>query len=174
MIHDDVILKAENITKRFPGVVALNNAKFELRKGDVHALCGEKGAGKSTFLKIITGLYRNDEGKIYIDNQKVEINSITDARKYGIYVVPQEVQIAPDPSIAENIFIGNYPTKKMGLIDWKAMYSRANELKKILEINEASFNVRLKVENLSMGYKQIIEIMRSMISERIRIPAFDE
>ncbi len=174
MTNDTVILRAKNITKRFPGVIALNKVKFELKQGDVHALCGENGAGKSTLLKIITGLFQKDEGEIHINDKKVEINNIADAREHGIYVVPQEMQMDSDLTVAENVFIGNYPTTKLGLIDWKTMYARANELKKRLGISDKELNVKSKVGNLSMGHKQIIEIMRSMISDKVRILAFDE
>lgn len=170
----EVILRAKNISKTFPGVKALDNVHLELRAGEVHALCGENGAGKSTLLKVITGIYAKDEGTIEIDGKEVEIRTIPDARKNGIHVVSQEVQSAPFLSVAENIFIGRYPKNKIGIVDWKTMYSQAEELQKKLGGNAASVDVHMPVRSLSLGYKQLIEIMRGMIDDNIRIIAFDE
>lgn len=169
-----VILKARNISKSFPGVKALDKVSIDLKVGEVHALCGENGAGKSTLLKVLTGIFTKDKGDIYIDDEKVEIKNINDARKYGVHVVPQEMAMAPHLTIAENIFTGRYLKNKVGIIDWKKMYSAAEELQKKLGSTGAMLNVHTKVGSLSMGHKQMIEIMRAMIDDNIRIIAFDE
>ncbi len=170
----EIILKARDITKTFPGVKALDKVMIDVREGEVHAICGENGAGKSTLLKIITGIYKRDEGEIYIDDKIADIQQISDARKYGIYVVPQEMQMNPELTVAENIFIGRYPVTKAGLIDWKYMYTKAKELQKQLGETALSINIKSKVKTLSMGHWQLIEIMRALIDNNIRVLAFDE
>ena len=170
----EIILKARDITKVFPGVKALNKVKLDLRQGEVHAICGENGAGKSTLLKIITGIYKKDEGDIFIDEKLVEISSIPDARKYGIYVVPQEMQMDPELTLAENVFIGRYPLNKFGLVDWPYMFKRTRELQMKLGDTALSVDVKTRVKTLSMGHWQLIEIMRALVDDNIRILAFDE
>lgn len=170
----EVILRAKNISKSFPGVKALDGVSLELKAGEVHALCGENGAGKSTLLKVLTGIYSMDEGEIYIDDKKVEIKNINDARKNGVHVVPQEMAMAQHLSVAENIFLGRYPTNKAGGIQWKKMYEKAQELQKKLGSTGVSLDVHTPVGRLSMGHKQLIEIMRAMIDDNLRIIAFDE
>lgn len=171
---NDVILRAENVTKSFYGNKVLDNAQIELRAGRVHALCGENGAGKSTLLKIITGLYSKDAGDIYIDGQPVTINNVKDAQNYGIYVVPQEVQVQPNLTVAENIFLGKLPKKATGLIDWPETYRQAEAVKARLGEAGAKLNVRAKTGGMSMGNWQLIEIMRALISDNLRVIAFDE
>lgn len=170
----EIVLRAEHIQKEFPGVKALDDVQLELRAGEVHALCGENGAGKSTLLKVITGIYAKDGGEIYLDGNKVEINTVADARKYGIHVVSQEMMMAPSLTVAENIYMGRYPKTKTGRIDWKKMYAGAKALQKKLGANAEGIDVKQTVESLSMGHKQMIEIMRSMIDDNTRIIAFDE
>ena len=173
-MSEEIILRAENISKSFPGVRALDGVCLELRAGEVHGLCGENGAGKSTLLKVLTGIYAKDSGEIYIGGQKVEIRNISDARKNGVHVVPQEMLMAKYLTVAENIFIGRYPRNRAGVIDWKKMFSWARELQAKLGGNAVTIDVHETVEKLSMGHKQLIEIMRSMIDDNIRIIAFDE
>ncbi len=169
-----VILKARNISKSFPGVKALDDVSIDLKVGEVHALCGENGAGKSTLLKVLTGIFAKDEGDIFIDDEKVEIKNISDARKYGVHVVPQEMAMASHLTVAENIFIGRYPRNKVGIVEWKKMYEDAEKLQEKLGNTGAMLDVHTKVGSLSMGHKQMIEIMRAMIDDNIRIIAFDE
>ena len=171
---NEVILRAKNISIAFSGIKALNNVNIDIKQGIVHALCGENGAGKSTLLKILTGIYQEDTGEIYLDNKLVKISSIRDARKLGIHVVPQEMQIEPDLTVAENLFIGRYPVNKFGIIDWKRLYKWARELQEKLGGNTTSLNLKAKVRTLRMGQRQLIEIMRGLIDDNIRIIAFDE
>jgi ribose transport system ATP-binding protein len=171
---NEVILKARNISIAFPGVQALDNVSVNIKKGIVHALCGENGAGKSTLLKILTGIYEKDSGEIYLDNEPVKISSIRDARELGVHVVPQEMQMEPDLTVAENIFIGQYPLNRFGIIDWKRLYEWAHELQKKLGSNALSLNLKTKVRTIRMGQRQLIEIMRGMIDDNVRVIAFDE
>ena len=171
---NDVILRAEGITKSFFGVKVLDNAQIELRTGRVHALCGENGAGKSTLLKIITGLYSKDSGEIYMDGKQTNITNVKEAQSHGIYVVPQEVQVQPNLTVAENIFLGKLPKTKLGLVDWKETYRRAEEVKARLGEAGAKLNVRAKTGGMSMGNWQLIEIMRALIADNLRVIAFDE
>ena len=173
-MNDEIVLRAENISKSFYGNKVLDNVGITLKAGQVHALCGENGAGKSTLLKILTGLYTKDEGTIYMDGAPVTINSVDDAKKYGIHVVPQEMQMLRELSVAENIFLGELPRKKSGLIDWKTTYRRAEEVKGMLGKHGGHINVHDKVGSLGMGSWQMIEIMRAFVSENPRVIAFDE
>ena len=106
------ILDLKGITKRFPGVLALENVDFNLKKGEVHVLIGENGAGKSTLIKIISGAYRKDEGKITIDGKEMEIHNPRHAIEIGIATVYQEFNLIPYLSVAENIFLGRQPLKR--------------------------------------------------------------
>ena len=131
-MSEEIILRAENIVKSFYGNKVLDGVEISLKAGRVHALCGENGAGKSTLLKIITGLYTKDSGTIYMDGKEIDISNVETAKKYGIHVVPQEMQMLRELSVAENIFLGNPPRTRLGTVDWKTMYRRANEVKGLL------------------------------------------
>ena len=113
-----VVMKA--ISKSFPGVVALENVDFELKKGEIHALVGENGAGKSTLIKVLTGVERPDSGRINFNGDEVIIRSPQFAQEIGISTVYQEINLCQNLTVAENILIGREPMK-WGMIDWKAM-----------------------------------------------------
>ncbi|MBU1025781.1 ATP-binding cassette domain-containing protein, partial [bacterium] len=118
----EYLLRIEGITKKFPGVVALNNVSLNLLKGEVLALVGENGAGKSTLIKIISGAYQSDEGVISLNGQILEHLTPLKAIELGIAVIYQELNFLDELSIAENIFIGNMPKKgKNGRIDYKKL-----------------------------------------------------
>ena len=171
---EEYILRAEDIVKSFGTNKVLDGVEITLKAGKVHALCGENGAGKSTLLKIITGLYTKDSGRIYMEGQEIEVNNVEAARKYGIYVVPQEMQILRDLTVAENLFLGNPIRTKYGTVDWKSMYERADELKKMLGKHGEKLNVHEKAGELGMGAWQLIEIMRAFTSDNLKVIAFDE
>ena len=173
-MSENIILRAENITKSFYGNKVLDNVQISLQPGKVHALCGENGAGKSTLLKIITGLYTKDAGSIYMDGKEITVNNVDDAKKHGIHVVPQEMQMARHLTVAENIFLGNAPKNKLGLIDWKTMYRRATEVKNMLGKHGEKINIMDKAGDLGMGAWQLIEIMRAFTGKAPRVIAFDE
>ena len=106
-------LEMRGVVKQFPGVKALDHAQLKLRPGPVHALMGENGAGKSTLMKCMFGIYKMDEGEIYYEGKKVDINDPLQALDMGIAMVHQELQPVPERSVAENIYIGRYPMKKL-------------------------------------------------------------
>lgn len=170
----DVILRAEHISKSFFGNKVLDDVQISLEPGKVHALCGENGAGKSTLLKIITGLYTKDEGDIIMEGKKVDVPNVEAAKKLGIHVVPQEMQMLPYLTVAENIFLGSLPLTKGGIVDWATINKKANEVKKMLGAAGDKININDKVGDLGMGSWQLIEIMRAFISDEIKVIAFDE
>ena len=130
--NDIVVMKG--IYKSFPGVQALENVDFTLRRGEIHALVGENGAGKSTLIKILTGVEQPDTGTITVNQQTISIRSPQHAQALGISTVYQEVNLCPNLTIAENILIGREPMK-WGSIDWKAMNARARQILQGLDID---------------------------------------
>src|SRR4051794_12401709 len=110
------LLQLSGVAKRFGGVVALDGVDFELRSGEIHALLGENGAGKSTLIKILGGIHRPDSGSISCEGKRVEIQDVASADRLGIRVIHQELSLAPNLSVAENIFLGREP-RRFGLLD---------------------------------------------------------
>ncbi|MDE6961621.1 MAG: ATP-binding cassette domain-containing protein, partial [Lachnospiraceae bacterium] len=127
---DEIKMRVSGIEKSFPGVKALSNIEFSVRRGTVHALCGENGAGKSTLMKIIMGLYKADKGQIYIDGKPVEIKNPIQAREYGISMIAQELNYVPELSIEENLFMGRLPVTRYKKVDWKRVRREAEEFLK--------------------------------------------
>lgn len=121
----------EEIKKEFPGVVALNNVRFFLRAGEVHALLGENGAGKSTLIKVLTGVEHMDSGTVMMDGSAISIKSPLEAQKHGISTVYQEVNLCPHLSVAENIYVGREPLK-FGRIDLEGNYSKGERVIKAI------------------------------------------
>jgi simple sugar transport system ATP-binding protein len=160
-MKDNVVLEMKGITMTFPGVKALDNVDFKLRKGEIHALMGENGAGKSTLIKCLTGINAFESGEIHVDGieGKVVNHSTLDAQKKGISTVYQEVNLCPNLSVAENLFIGREPRTKIGTIDWKAMNKRAQQLMDSLDIN---IDVTQNLEEYSLALQQMIAIARAV------------
>ena len=150
-----------DITKTFPGVVALDHAQLTLRKGEIHALMGENGAGKSTIIKCLTGVYERDSGEVHMEGVPGNIynHSTMDAQKIGIATVYQEVNLCPNLSVAENLFIGREPKTKLGTVDWKTMNRKA---KKIMDDLEIPIDVTKTLENYSLAIQQMIAIARAV------------
>src|SRR5690625_1153810 len=125
----DFILEMRGITKTFPGVKALQDVNLKVRRGEIHAICGENGAGKSTLMKVLSGVYPHGtyEGDIVLDGKVVEFNDIKSSEERGIVIIHQELALSPFLSIAENIFLGN-EIKKAGMIDWNATNAEAAKL----------------------------------------------
>ncbi len=169
-MEDGIVLQAENVSKRFGGVQALDRVQFELRRGEVHALVGENGAGKSTLIKIICGLYPRDEGTIVYNGKNVDFRDNLQARMNGVGIVPQEIQLAPKLTVAENIFMGMYPRGRAGLVSWKELRRRAGEIAATFAMERF---LDMKVETLGTGHRQLIEILKALVFET-RIIAFDE
>ncbi|CAG0975467.1 partial Fructose import ATP-binding protein FruK, partial [Anaerolineae bacterium] len=120
MIDNQTILSMKGITKSFPGVIALEDVDFSLRKGEVHALMGENGAGKSTLIKVLTGVEHPDAGSIELEGKSIQVRSPQHSQEIGISTVYQEVNLCTNISIAENIMLGREP-HRLGSIDWKKM-----------------------------------------------------
>ncbi len=166
-------LEIKGIVKTFPGVRALDGVSLSVRKGTVHALMGENGAGKSTMMKCLFGIYKMDEGEILIDGKKVEIKSPDDAMDHGIAMVHQELQPIPARSIAENMYLGRFPMKKYGpisVIDHKTMNAEAEKWIKDLGMD---FNVKKPLGSLSIGQMQTVEIAKA-VSHNADVIIFDE
>ncbi len=165
----EYILELKGITKIFPGVKALNNVHFQLKPGEVHALMGENGAGKSTFIKVITGVHKAEEGEMFLNGQKVDFKGPRDASAAGIAAVYQHPTSYPHLTVAENIFMG-HEIMKGRMIDWRSMKGEAN---KLLQQLDADFDSSAEMGNLSVAQQQMVEIAKAM-STNARIIILDE
>ena len=165
----EYVLELKGITKIFPGVKALDGVQFQLKKGEVHALMGENGAGKSTFIKVITGVHKAEEGEMYLDGSKVDFKGPRDAQAAGIAAVYQHPTSYPDLSVTENIFMG-HEILKGGRIQWKDMNREANELLKRMN---ADFDATAEMGTLSVAQQQMVEIAKCL-STHAKIIIFDE
>ena len=163
------ILELRGITKIFPGVKALDKVQFDLGPGEIHALMGENGAGKSTFIKVIMGVHQAEEGEMFLNGQPVHFKSTRDAQKAGIAAIYQHVTAYPHLSVAENIFTGHLK-RKYGVVQWKQMYEEADTLLK--ELN-ANFDSRALMGSLSVAQQQMVEIAKAL-SLHARIIIMDE
>lgn len=167
----NMTLELRAITKTFPGVKALDHVHFQLKPGEIHALMGENGAGKSTFIKIITGVYTPDAGEMYVNGQKVEFKNPRDAQKFGIAAIYQHVTCYPDLSVTENIFMGHEKIhSKTKRILWNDMHEEAG---RILEELGASFGPKTQMGSLSVAQQQIVEIAKAL-STQAKIIIMDE
>jgi ABC-type sugar transport system ATPase subunit len=138
-MSDDIILEMRDITKTFPGVKALENVNLKVRRGDIHAICGENGAGKSTLMKVLSGVYPfgSYSGDIRYEGQECHFNGIHDSEKRGIVIIHQELALVPMLSIAENMFLGNEQATN-GIINWDKVRRRAAELLKKVGLQRGS------------------------------------
>lgn len=167
----DYVLELKGITKAFPGVKALDRVHFQLKKGEIHALMGENGAGKSTFIKIITGVHLPDEGEIILNGVRTQINSPKDAQRLGIAAIYQHVTCFPDLSVTENIFMGHEKvSKRTKRIRWSEMH---DEAKLLLQELGSNLDPRTRMGALSVAQQQIVEIAKAL-SMRARIIIMDE
>jgi ribose transport system ATP-binding protein len=163
------LLDMRSITKRFPGVVALDRVDFELERGEVHVLLGENGAGKSTLVKMLAGAYRPDEGEILLDGEAASISSATDAQKLGISTIYQEFNLVPQFTVAENIFLGRQP-RSFGFVDRRKM---REEARKLLDRMKVLVDPDALVSNLGVAQRQMVEIAKAL-SLNARILIMDE
>jgi ribose transport system ATP-binding protein len=155
------ILRMENVTKSFPGVKALDNVRFELNSGEVHALAGENGAGKSTFMKILTGIYKLDEGTIFYKGEQFIPLGPKHAQDVGISIIHQELNLLPDLTVADNIYVAREPRRRLnGIIDDKKMVLYTRELLGKLGL---SINARAFVKDLSIAEQQMVEIAKALV-----------
>jgi rhamnose transport system ATP-binding protein len=167
----EYVLELKGITKIFPGVKALDHVHFRLRKGEIHALMGENGAGKSTFIKVITGVHKAEEGKMFLDGKEVNFKNPREAQAVGIAAIYQHVTAYPHLSVTENIFMGHEKVQKgTGRILWNEMHKEANEL---LQQLSADFDSTTEMGALSVAQQQMVEIAKAL-SMNARIIIMDE
>jgi len=160
---DDILLRAERINKEFPGVKALVDVDFELRRGEIHVILGENGAGKSTLIKILGGVYERDSGDILLEGRPVHLRDPRQAALAGIRVIHQELNLLPLLSVAENIFLGNLPGGAIpGTVARGRMNTRAGEL---LERLGLELDPSTPVSRLTAGEQQLVEIAQAMTTE---------
>ena len=166
-------LEMRGVSKSFPGVKALDKVNLNVRPGTVHALMGENGAGKSTLMKCLFGIYKMDEGEVYVNGEKVNISNPDEALKHGLAMVHQELQPVPARTIAENMYLGRYPVKNIGplkMIDHKKMNEEAA---KWLENVKMPFDPKRKLGELSISQMQLVEIAKA-VSQNADIIILDE
>ncbi len=167
-------LEMHNVDKSFPGVKALDNAQLQLRPGKVHALMGENGAGKSTLMKCMFGIYNMDKGEIIYEGEKVHIKDPMDALNRGIAMVHQELQPIPERNVAENVFVGRYPVKKIAgvipVVDHKKMFEDTEAVLKEVRLD---FEPKAKLSTLSVSQMQLVEIAKA-VSANCRVLILDE
>jgi simple sugar transport system ATP-binding protein len=163
------VLTMTGIGKSFPGVRALHQVDFTLRRGEIHAVMGENGAGKSTLIKVLTGVYPMDEGSVEIEEKPVQIASPQDAHKCGISTVYQEVNLCPNLTVAENLYLGREP-RSAGLISWRKMYANAAALLRELNISAVP---AAQLDTCSIAIQQMIAIARA-VSVHCKVLILDE
>ena len=163
-------LRLEGIVKTFPGVRALDGVSFSVMPGEVHALMGENGAGKSTLMKVLGGIHQPNEGQIIVNEIPVVMTSPLQAKSEGIVFIHQELSLAEELSVAENIYLGELPKKSFGRVDWATLYARTDD---ILQKLKVGFNARTRVGDLSIANQQMVEIARALTVEAKAV-IFDE
>ncbi|MBR6529213.1 MAG: sugar ABC transporter ATP-binding protein [Firmicutes bacterium] len=167
---DEIKMRVSGVEKSFPGVKALSNIDFAVRKGTVHALCGENGAGKSTLMKIIMGLYKADKGQIYLDEKPVEIKNPIQARELGIAMVAQELNYVPELTVEENLFLGRLPVNKFKKVDWKKV---REEAAKVLKEEGLTYAPDQQLKTLTVSDIQMLEITKA-ITNNAEVIIMDE
>ena len=165
------ILELEHVSKSFPGVRALDDVRFDVEPGEVHALLGENGAGKSTLIKIVSGVYEPDAGTLSVNGREAAFESPLEAQAAGIATIYQELLLFPELTVAENIFMGHPPRTRFGAIDWREMQARARDILASLDIHD--LDVSKIVGALSIGNRQRVEIAKAL-SRDARLLIMDE
>ncbi|QGQ18753.1 ATP-binding cassette domain-containing protein [Cellulomonas sp. JZ18] len=165
------ILEMRGITKKFPGVVALSDVNLAVRRGEIHAICGENGAGKSTLMKVLSGIYPHGsyEGDIVLDGEVQEFRGVRDSERRGIVIIHQELALSPYLSIAENIFLGNERVER-GVIDWNRTNAEAAKLLARVGLDERPDT---KIVDIGVGKQQLVEIAKAL-SKEVRLLILDE
>lgn len=168
--HAAPVLALDGITKTFPGVKALDGVTLELYPGQVTALIGENGAGKSTVVKTLTGIYQPDGGRILVDGKEVRFPTAQDASAAGVTAIHQETVLFDELSVAENIFLGHAPTGRFGLIDRNAMRVKAQD---ILDGIGAEIDAAVRLKDLGIASRHLVAIARAL-SVEARVVIMDE
>lgn len=162
-MENSCLLKMDNIHKKFPGVYALKGVDLELKAGEVHALLGENGAGKSTLMKVLAGIYKPDEGKIYLKGEPCNIHNVHDSQAKGISVIHQEICLVPYMSVADNFFLGREKAKTdLGFVN---VNDSIKEAQQIIDSMNLNINAREKVANLSIAKQQMVEISKALLTD---------
>ncbi len=164
------LLKMHGISKRFPGVVALEKVDFSVNQGEIHSLIGQNGAGKSTLMKILAGVYSADEGSVRLDGQPVHFKHPRDALNKGIVTVYQELSLLPNLSVAENIFLGREPGNGL-MVDNKTIAQRSKEILESLGIT--NIDIHARVTDISLAQRQLVEISKAL-SHDLKVLVLDE
>jgi putative multiple sugar transport system ATP-binding protein len=170
-LSDDVLLEMRGITKTFPGVKALDNVSFRVRRGEIHALVGENGAGKSTLMKVLSGVYPYGtyDGEILYEGKECRFHNIHESERVGIVIIHQELALVPHLSITENIFLANEQTSR-GAIQWGASHARARELLEKVGLDESPDTL---VRRIGVGKQQLVEIAKAL-SKKVNLLILDE
>jgi len=153
------ILVLDRINKSFPGVQALKDMSFSIREGEVHAICGENGAGKSTLMKVLTGVYHPEKGEIFLNGKEVRFETPRDAQLMRIAIIFQEFNLAPNLTVAQNIYLGREPLKRGGLIDRQKLNRDARA---ILDFLKADIDPSARVEALGVAHQQLVEVAKAL------------
>ncbi|MEQ8676797.1 MAG: sugar ABC transporter ATP-binding protein [Aggregatilineales bacterium] len=164
------LLTASNITKQFPGTLALDNVQLDLQAGEIHAVIGENGAGKSTLMKILAGVISADSGQIHLNGEPINPTTPGEALALGIATVHQELSLIPTLTVAENIFPGRLPTNRFGMVRYGELFKRAQSILSKLNV---AVDPRASVEKLSIANQQLVEIAKA-ISSDCKILILDE
>ena len=166
-----ILLEMRNITKRFPGVKALDNVNLQVEEGEIHALVGENGAGKSTLMNVLSGIYPHGsyEGEILYQGQECKFNVIKDSEEKGIVIIHQELALVPYMTIGENMFLGNERGKTVR-IDWEETYRKADELLATVGLNESS---KTLIKDIGVGKQQLVEIAKAL-AKNVKLLILDE
>ena len=158
-MNDEILVRLEHISKRFNGIYALNDVSLEIKKGEVHALCGENGAGKSTLMKVLTGIYVADSGKVYMEGEDVTALNIREKQEKGISIVHQEIIDFPNLTVAKNIYAGIEPKTRCGTVDEKKMVADAEQL---IQTLGAELDANAVVGNLDAARRQLTMITKAL------------
>ena len=163
-------LQVKNVVKSFGNNKVLENISIDFEKGEIHSIIGENGAGKSTLMKIIGGIYQADSGEVLLDGRNITMRNPVEAYAHGIGIVHQELSIAGNMTVAQNVFVNNEPVNRLGFIDWDRLYKNTEEeFRKI----GANINPRVQAGTLSVGLQQMIEITK-VLSKDVNILILDE
>lgn len=165
----DNVIELHAISKTYAAVRALDAVSFDLRRGEVHGILGENGAGKSTLIKVMGGVIRPDSGRLLVDGASAEFHRPTDARRAGICVIHQELEVHPELTVTENVLLGILPSRR-GVVDWRRARAQAAE---VLESMGLDFPVSAKVEILGLAERRLLAIARAL-AVRARVLVMDE
>jgi len=164
------LLEMRGISKRFPGVIALDNVSLQIGRGEVVALCGENGAGKSTLMKILGGVHQPAAGEILIDGRPVKINGVTDSMRFGIAFIHQELNVLGNLDVAANVFLGREPKNALGLMNSRKIHADTAPFLRRLGLDVST---RTRLDDLSIAYQQMVEIAKAL-SLNARLIIMDE